>query len=107
MEDVKKNPSRMDELKGVGVLCDRKLSARIKGKMSKSVVRPAMLYGMETVAVTVTVGKNGSCRVENGEVGAGSDKKGQDKKRICEMDRENREARRQTSECMATLVMVT
>ena len=35
-----------------GVLCDRKLSARVKGKMYKSVVRPAMLYGMETVAVT-------------------------------------------------------
>ena len=35
-----------------GVLCDRKLSARVKGKMYKSVVRPAMLYGMETVVVT-------------------------------------------------------
>ena len=35
-----------------GVLCDRKLSARVKGKMYKNVVRPAMLYGMETVAVT-------------------------------------------------------
>ena len=35
-----------------GVLCDRKLSAWVKGKMYKSVVRPAMLYGMETVAVT-------------------------------------------------------
>ena len=35
-----------------GVLCDRKFSARVKGKMYKSVVRPAMLYGMETVAVT-------------------------------------------------------
>ena len=35
-----------------GVLCDRKLSARVKGKMYKSVFRPAMLYGMETVAVT-------------------------------------------------------
>ena len=35
-----------------GVLCDRKLSARIMGKMYKSVVRPAMLYGMETMAVT-------------------------------------------------------
>ena len=34
------------------VLCDRKLSAKVKGKMYKSVVRPAMLYGMETVAVT-------------------------------------------------------
>ena len=35
-----------------GVLCDRTLSAKFKGKMYKSVVRPAMLYGMETVAVT-------------------------------------------------------
>ena len=35
-----------------GVLCDRKLSAKVKGIMYKSVVRPAMLYGMETVAVT-------------------------------------------------------
>ena len=35
-----------------GVQCDRKLSARGKGKMYKSVVRPVMLYGMETVAVT-------------------------------------------------------
>ena len=34
------------------VLRDKKLSARVKGKMCKSVVRPAMLYGMETVAVT-------------------------------------------------------
>ena len=34
-----------------GVLCDRKLSARAKGKMCKSVVRPAMLYGIETEAV--------------------------------------------------------
>ena len=34
------------------VLCDRKLSAKVKGKMYKSVVRPTMLYGMETVAVT-------------------------------------------------------
>ena len=35
-----------------GVLCDWKLSAKVKGKMYKSVVRPAMLYGMEKVAVT-------------------------------------------------------
>ena len=35
-----------------GVLCDRKLSAKAKGKMYKSVVRPTMLYGMETVGVT-------------------------------------------------------
>ena len=35
-----------------GVLCDRKLSAKIKGKMYKSVIRPTMFYEMETVAVT-------------------------------------------------------
>ena len=35
-----------------GVLCDRKLSARVKSKMYKSVVRPAMLHRMETVEVT-------------------------------------------------------
>ena len=32
-------------------MCDRKLSAKIKGKMYLSVIRPAMLYGMETVAL--------------------------------------------------------
>jgi len=35
-----------------GVLCDRNLSARLKGKIYKCVVRPAILYGMETVVVT-------------------------------------------------------
>ncbi|KAK3574844.1 hypothetical protein QTP86_018427, partial [Hemibagrus guttatus] len=34
-----------------GVLCDRKISARIKGKVYRSVVRPAMLYGLETVSL--------------------------------------------------------
>ena len=40
------------------VPCERKLSARLKGKMCKSVVRPEMLYGMETVAVTARLEKN-------------------------------------------------
>ena len=35
-----------------GVLCDRKLLAKVKGKMYKSVVRSIVLYRMETVAVT-------------------------------------------------------
>ncbi|MCJ8732893.1 hypothetical protein PDJAM_G00217090 [Pangasius djambal] len=34
-----------------GVLCDRKISARIKGKVYETVVRAAMLYGLETVAL--------------------------------------------------------
>ena len=35
-----------------GVICDRRLPARVKGKVDSSVVRPAMVYGLETVAVT-------------------------------------------------------
>ncbi|KAK3545564.1 hypothetical protein QTP70_008112 [Hemibagrus guttatus] len=34
--------------KVTGVLCDRKISARIEGKVYRTVVRPAMLYGLET-----------------------------------------------------------
>ena len=39
-------------MKVSGVLCDRKSSARVEGKTNKSVVRPAMLHGMKTMAVT-------------------------------------------------------
>ena len=35
-----------------GVICSRRLSARVKEKMYSSVVRPAMVIGLETVAVT-------------------------------------------------------
>ena len=35
-----------------GVLCNKKLSAKVKGKMYKSVVRPTILYEMEMMAVT-------------------------------------------------------
>ena len=34
-----------------GVMCDRRVSARMKGKVYKTVMRPAMLYGLETVAL--------------------------------------------------------
>ena len=33
-----------------GVMCAKGGSARMKGKMYKVVVRPVMLYGLETVA---------------------------------------------------------
>ena len=38
--------------KMTGLLCDRHVSARLKGKIHRTVVRPAMMYGLETVALT-------------------------------------------------------
>ena len=35
-----------------GVICDRRLPARVKGKVYSSMVRPTMVYGLGTVAVT-------------------------------------------------------
>ncbi|KAI5087806.1 hypothetical protein C0J45_22295, partial [Silurus meridionalis] len=34
-----------------GVICESRVSARMKGKVYRTVVRPAMLYGLETVAL--------------------------------------------------------
>ena len=38
----------MNWRKSSRILCDRRISAKVKGKFYKSVVRPAMLYGAET-----------------------------------------------------------
>ena len=38
--------------KVLGVICDRRLPAKVKGKVYSSVVKPAMAYGLETVVVT-------------------------------------------------------
>ncbi|KAI5107698.1 U6 snRNA-associated Sm-like protein LSm6 isoform X1 [Silurus meridionalis] len=35
-----------------GVICDRRVSARVKEKVHRTVVRPEMLYGLETVALS-------------------------------------------------------
>ena len=35
-----------------GAICDRRLPARVKGKVYSSVVRLSMVYGLETMAVT-------------------------------------------------------
>ena len=34
-----------------GILCNRRISLRVKGKVYKTVVRPAMMYGAETWAM--------------------------------------------------------
>ena len=35
-----------------GVICDKRLPARVKGKVFSTGVRSAMVYGLETVVVT-------------------------------------------------------
>ena len=35
-----------------GVICDRRLPVRVKGKVYSLMMRPVMVYGLETVAVT-------------------------------------------------------
>ena len=34
-----------------GVMCDERVSAQIKGKVHKTVMRPAMLYDLKTVTL--------------------------------------------------------
>ncbi|KAK3539779.1 hypothetical protein QTP70_013212 [Hemibagrus guttatus] len=62
-----------------GVLCDRKISARIKGKVYRTVVRPAMLYGFRDGVTEEETGVRArGSRAEDVEVLFGSDKIGQD-----------------------------
>ena len=35
-----------------GIMCDRRVAPKLKGRLFKVMVRPAMLYGLETVAMT-------------------------------------------------------
>ena len=73
--------------------------------MFESVVRPAMLYGMKTVAVRETqVRKMEVAELKMVRWALGVTKKGQDKKRIRERDRKNRKAGRQTLGRNVTLV---
>ena len=87
-----------------GVLCDRKLSAKVKGKIYKSVVRPAMLYGMETVAVTERqMGKMEVAELKMVRWALGVTRKDKIRNEYVR-DCKNCKAGRKTSECEATLV---
>ena len=44
-----------------GILCDRRISLRVKGKVYKTVVRPAMMYSAETWAVKKAQEKKVGC----------------------------------------------
>ena len=60
-----------------GVLCDKRMPMKLKGKVYRTVVRPAMMYGLETVPMKKSNEKeNGSGRNENAEVDEWSDKEG-------------------------------
>ena len=56
------------------VICDSRLPARVKGNIYSSVVKPAMVYGLDSGNYK-TSRRDGSCRDENVEVCYGSDKK--------------------------------
>ena len=41
-----------DRKRAAGVFCDKKVSAKMKGKLYEVLVRPAMMYGLEAVTIT-------------------------------------------------------
>ena len=45
------NAAWMNWKRMTGVLCDRRMNVRLKGKIHKTVIRPAMIYGAETWAL--------------------------------------------------------
>ena len=57
------------------VICDRRLQARVKGKVYSLVVRPAMVHGFEVVVVTKKQVEEMEVADENVEVCYGSDQK--------------------------------
>ena len=61
-----------------GVICDRRLLVRVKGKLYSSVVRPAMVYELYGGGQKETSEKDGRRRDDNVEVCYENDEKRQD-----------------------------
>ena len=62
-----------------GVMCDRKVSGTVKGQLYKTKVRPAMMYGIETLAFYKGAGeRDSSSRDENVKMVTWVYKEGQD-----------------------------
>lgn len=46
-----------------GVICDRRTAAKMKGNIYKIIVRPAVIYGLEVVALTKRGGQAGDVKM--------------------------------------------
>ena len=57
-----------------GVMADRRISKRLKGKVMSTCVTPACLYGTETLALTTTTTKAASVRKQLGTQNSKSNK---------------------------------
>ena len=71
MEIAEESKGRMEWWRRMsGVICDRRVPARVKGTVYKVTVKLAMLYGLETVALTksqLAVAQLVECRTRNRE----------------------------------------
>ena len=61
-----------------GVTCDRRVAAKVKGKVYKKVVRPAGLFGLETVKLIKRQEEELEETVKDAEIHFWSDENGYD-----------------------------
>ena len=58
-----------------GVVCNKRVPIRLKGKIHKAVVRPVLMYGLETAPIKKTRKETGRGGNENVTIDDGSNKK--------------------------------
>lgn len=57
-----------------GMIPDRRIAERVNGKFHKMLVRPSVMYGLETLALTKkTEGRPGGAKVKDVKIFMGSD----------------------------------